>query len=49
MGYEFLKFLKIINFNHVLNLKQYFFYKINGNLSQSFTNISLFISIDFYV
>ena len=43
-GYEFLKFLQIVNFNHVLNLKQYFFYKTNGNLSLLF---SLFISIDF--
>ena len=45
MGYEFLTFLQIVHFNHVFNLKQYFFYKINGNLS--LLKIALFISIDF--
>ena len=43
--YEFLKFLQIVNFNHILNLKQYFFYKTTGNLSLLL--ISLFISTDF--
>ena len=32
-GYEFLKFLQIVNFSHLLNLKQYFFYKTTGNFS----------------